>query len=138
MKFEQINRELWSRSSQRSSAGHYDSLATHYEGIAYRCLACEASCVFTPEEQKVAYEVNKKFVWWQPRLCAVCRVRLEALQEQDRRLQSRWNQERNQLNSDAQFLAEWLTVLEGLRAHGKPNESMERMLQKRLKALPCA
>jgi hypothetical protein len=127
-----IDRSSWSRSSQRSSGGHFDSAATYYEGIAYRCLACSASCVFTPDEQKVAYEVTKKFVWWLPSLCAPCQRELSSLQGRDRALQAQWNAARDRLAQDQAFLRAWLSVLQSLRVHGKANESMERMLTRRL------
>ena len=127
-----IDRSGWSRSSQRSSGGHFDSAATHYEGIAYRCRKCSASCVFTPEEQKVAYEVTKKFVWWLPSLCAHCQRELSSLQAQDQALQAQWNVARDRLAQDQAFLKAWLSILQSLSEHGKANESMERMLTRRL------
>lgn len=131
-----INRSSWSRSSQRSSGGHYDQGATHYEGMALRCRACSVPFTFTPEYQRIAYEVKKKFVWWQPSLCASCEERLEALKELDRQLQARWNTSRESLAIDRRFLGDWLAVAEGMSSHGKPNGSLEQMLLKRLRALP--
>ena len=131
-----IDRSSWSRSSQRSSGGHYDHGATHYEGVALRCRACSVGFTFTPERQRIAYEVKKKFVWWQPSLCAPCEERLEALKALDRELQARWNASRDSLAIDRLFLEEWLAVAEGMSRHGKPNGSLEAMLLKRIRALP--
>lgn len=131
-----IDRSLWSRSSQRSSGGQYDSNATHYEGIRYRCRSCEASCVFSAEEQKLSYEVNKKFVSWLPSLCPSCHVELIDLQNRDRVFQQEWVSARKSLAGDLKFLESWLAVLQALKAHGKPNESMERMLVRRIRELP--
>ena len=133
-----INRALWSRSSQRSAGGHYDASATHYEGIRYRCRACEVNCIFSAQEQRVAYEVNKKYVWWLPALCATCSERLIALRATDKLHQAQWNQQRQSLAADRTFLESWLAVIQGLRAHGKPNDSMERMLVRRLLELPMS
>ena len=127
-----IDRSSWSRSSQRSSGGHFDSVAAHYEGITYQCRKCSTSCVFTPEEQKVAYEVTKKFVWWLPSLCVHCQRELSPLQAQGRALQAQWDAARDRLAQDQAFLKAWLLVLQSLSEYGKANESMERMLTRRL------
>jgi hypothetical protein len=131
-----IDRSSWSRSSQRSSDGHYDQSATNYEAVALRCRACSAGFSFTPEQQKVAYEVKKRFVWWQPSLCAHCGERLEALKTRDRELQARWNASRESLAADRSFLEEWFVVADGMSLHGKPNGSLHQMLLKRMRALP--
>jgi len=88
-----INRKAWSTASQRSG-GHYDNLATEYEGIRCRCRHCESSFVLTEEEQKLAYEVAKKYVWWRPQLCGECSARFSALRLRDRECQSQWNASR--------------------------------------------
>jgi hypothetical protein len=130
-----IDRSSWSPSSQRSSGGHYDQSAINYESVALRCRACSVGFTFTPEQQRIAYEVKKKFVWWQPSLCAACEERLEALKALDRELQARWNASRESLANDRRFLEEWLAVAEGMSRHGKPNGSLERMLLKRMRTL---
>ena len=128
-----IDRSSWSPASQRSSGGHYDERASHYEGIAYRCRACSKACVFSPEQQKLAYEVRKKFVWWLPALCQQCADELVSLTARDRELQARWNESRERLASDRKFLEEWLKVMLG-RAHcGKYNSSLETMLVRLLR-----
>jgi len=131
-----IDRSLWSHSSQRSSGGEYDAAATHYEGIRFRCRACEASCVFTAEEQRIAYEEHKKFVSWLPSLCAACGTELTGLQSRAQLYQAQWNSAREAMATDKSFLESWLAVLQSLRAHGKANESMEHMLLRRLREHP--
>ena len=69
----QIDRYQWSDSSRRQTTGHYDERATEYEGIRCKCRSCGHSFVFSPEEQKVAYEQEKRFVWYLPKLCGTCR-----------------------------------------------------------------
>lgn len=133
--FVPIDRSSWSRSSQRSSGGHYDQAAMHYEGVALRCRACSVGFTFMPEQQRLAYEVKKKFVWWQPSLCASCEEHLEALKARDGELQARWNTSREILAVDRQFLEEWAGVAEGMARHGKPNGSLKQMLLKRMRAL---
>lgn len=67
-----IDRSKWHKPTY---AGHYDDRATVYEGIRTRCNNCETSFVFQPEEQKFAFEVEKKYPGWLPSLCPVCRER---------------------------------------------------------------
>ena len=105
-----IDRTAWSPSSQRAR-GHYDEQATEYEGIRCQCRGCQVSFVLSPEEQQIAYEVKKKYVWWLPVLCKSCSERLATLQVLDRRYQEQWNASRASLRSDRQFIAGWLAVL---------------------------
>lgn len=72
-----INRANWSSASQRTT-GHYDDRATEYEGIRWQCLVCTRSFTFTAEEQQVAYEVEKRFVWYLPNRCKECSTRAAA------------------------------------------------------------
>ena len=78
-----IEKAQWSRSSQRSSGGHYDERARFYENIGYRCKKCFAACVFTAESQKHAYETQKKFVDWLPSLCDSCQAELVKLKAEE-------------------------------------------------------
>lgn len=66
-----IDRLKWCRRSQRTT-GHYDKEAMEYEGIRCKCRLCTRSFVFTAEEQKNAYEVEKRFVWYLPKHCKEC------------------------------------------------------------------
>jgi hypothetical protein len=131
-----IDQSSWSRSSQRSTAGHYDERASHYEGIAYRCRACSKPCVFSPEQQKYAYEVRKKFIWWIPSLCAGCSEDLAGLTARDRELQTLWNESRDRLAGDRGFLEEWLAVVQDRARYGKHNSSLETMLLRLLRECP--
>ncbi|WP_226450480.1 zinc-ribbon domain containing protein [Acidovorax radicis] len=66
-----MDRTQWSVRSQRTT-GHYDERVTEYEGIRCKCRSCTRSFVFTAREQQVAYEVEKRFVWYLPKLCHDC------------------------------------------------------------------
>ncbi|CAD5379375.1 conserved hypothetical protein [Pseudomonas sp. OF001] len=130
-----INRSAWSRSSQRSPGGHYDEKATEYENIAYRCFKCFAGCVFTAEAQKRAYEVQKRFVWWLPSLCAQCQSEVERLKAEDKACQAEWNLRKEFLEKDQKFLRRWLEVIRSIPAYGKrANSSIEVMLMRCLEA----
>lgn len=58
------------------------------------------------------------------------------MQSRDRVLQAQWNALRETLALDPRFLEEWLAVIRALGRLGKPNESMERMLLRRLREQP--
>lgn len=66
-----IDRSAWSEASQRTS-GQYDERATEYEGIRCQCRKCTRSFVFTAQEQKIAFEVEKRFIWYEPKHCREC------------------------------------------------------------------
>ncbi len=126
-----INRDKWSPSSQRLHVSHYDSRATHYEDIAYRCCKCFASCKFTALAQQTAYEVKKRFVWWTPSLCLPCSDALQRLQAENHEYQAKWDANRSVLASDKLFLQHWLNLLREIPTYGKRrNFSMEKHLLK--------
>lgn len=132
-----IDRNSWSKSSQNSLGSHYDERASHYENISYRCRKCFAGCVFSDEAQKIAYEVEKKFVWWLPSLCAQCQSEVKALLEQDRECQKQWQENKAGLMADRKFLNCWLAVLEAIPAYGKrANSDMKAKLRCCLEGIP--
>lgn len=126
-----INRAAWSVSSQRSS-GRYDERAVAYENLRCACGGCGQSFVLTAEAQQRAFEVEKKYVWWLPSLCAVCASRLADLKNRDRELQAQWNTSRDDLQTDRAFIGAWIDVLEGIAQLGKRNACMQLHLQRLL------
>lgn len=129
-----IDKSAWSKSSQNSSGGHYDERATEYENMAYRCRKCSISCVFTADAQKAAYEVQKKFVWWLPSLCAKCFEELDALRTEDRYFQKQWDEAPEEIRRNREFINRWLAVLNAISEYGKrSNSSMAVMLARLLK-----
>jgi hypothetical protein len=94
------------------------------------------ACVFSPEQQKLAYEVRKKFVWWIPSLCLQCADELASLTARERELQTRWNASRQCLAGDREFLEEWLALVQGRARCGKYNSSLETMLLRLLREVP--
>lgn len=115
-----IDRTAWSLPSQRSR-GQYDEGATEYEGIACKCRRCESSFVLTPERQKIAYEVEKKYVWWIPSFCGRCQSEFQGLSERARSFQRQWNTSRSSLSSSETFLQEWLIVLQAISPYWGSN-----------------
>jgi hypothetical protein len=122
-----ISRTSWSESSQRTG-GHYDERATEYESMRCRCRGCGISFVFIAEAQQIAYEVEKKYVWWRPIYCDACGSRLSALQALNQSFQDQWNVGRLKLKENKKFVGDWLTVLKEMSALGKGNPSMETHL----------
>ena len=128
-----IDKTKWSKSSQNSSGGHYDERATEYEGISYSCVKCGISHVFTPEEQKIKYEVEKKYVWWLPCRCSKCQIKLDSLKKRNKEFQDSWNANRESIKKDTKVIKEWLTILrEMLKYKTKTNEAMITCLVKEL------
>ncbi len=125
-----IDRTAWSTSSQRT-AGHYDELAQEYEGIRCPCRGCEKSFVLTAAEQQHAYEVEKKYVWWRPTLCSICRTRLADLRGQDQQFQVQWNASSDDLKGNRAFVTQWLAVLREISKLAKSN-SMQTHLERLL------
>jgi len=74
-----IERGNWTAASQRNG-GQYDARATEYEGIRCKCGTCGHSFVFSPEAQKQAFEVEKRFVWYVPKQCPVCALQARSTQ----------------------------------------------------------
>ena len=130
-----IEKEQWSRSSQRSSSGHYDERARFYENIGYRCKKCFTACVFTAESQKHTYETLKKYVFWLPSLCDSCQAELVKLKTEERELQAMWNESKETLMNDLKFLQRWLFVVKEIIAAGKGNPGMVNMLAGRIAEL---
>ncbi|WP_444931495.1 hypothetical protein ACJJIF_06880 [Microbulbifer sp. SSSA002] len=124
MEFE-IDKSKWSDSSQKSSGGHYDSRATHYENISYSCRTCSCSCVFSAQDQKEAYEIQKRFVWWIPSRCSKCQEKLDKLLDKERQYQALWNSDKEKVKKDKSLVVDWLKVIREIDAYGKKsNQTM--------------
>jgi hypothetical protein len=80
----------------------------------------------------MAYEVDRKYVWWLPAYCEVCVVLLEGLQARNRSFEDQWDVARQALKEDTRLMTEWLSVLREMSALGKGNPSMETHLAKLL------
>ena len=112
-----IDRVAWSRSS-RGSLGHYDENATEYEGIRCRCYGCGLSFVCSADEQRNAYEVQKRHVSWLPKLCPTCSAKLADLRARDGVMQARWNSDKESAGQDAAFVREWQEVIGAMSTLG--------------------
>ena len=90
--------------------------------------------VFTAEAQQIAYEVEKKYIWWRPTYCDACAEHLLDLRTRNQSCQAQWDADRQVLRENKAFLSEWLSVLRDMSALGNGNPSMETHLAKLLYA----
>lgn len=125
-----INRGAWSPQSQRTS-GHYDQYAVEYEGIRCHCRGCHISFVLSAQAQQVAYEVERRFVWWLPTLCPKCAAQLATLRIRDKEFQAQWNSSRQVLKNDRNFVLDWLAVIREISTLARFN-SMQTHLERLL------
>ncbi|AMJ74688.1 hypothetical protein AVL57_12390 [Alteromonas stellipolaris] len=111
-----INRLNWHKSSY---LGHYDKDCKYYEGIRCRCQKCDCSFVFTPEEQKQKFEIDKVYPGWLPTLCFSCTKNWNTLNENILGMECRWETERNELALNKQFLSQWLELIRTAQPYKK-------------------
>lgn len=134
----QIDKSKWSNSSRRSSeyTGLFLNEDSYSESIGYRCKKCECHCVFSPEEQKVAFEDKKKIIHYVPSLCTECEKYYEALKTQISYFQTTWNRDRDSLASNRKFVSDWLQIVKEKNTYGKRVDmDRVRMLAKLLREI---
>lgn len=134
-----IDKSKWSNSSRRSSeyTGQFLNEDCYSESIGYRCKKCFRHCVFTPEEQKVAFEDKRKIIHYVPLLCSECEKNYEALKTQISNFQNTWNRDRDFLASNRKFISDWLHVVKEKNTYGKRVDMDKvRMLAKLLREIP--
>jgi hypothetical protein len=130
-----IERAQWSKSSQRSCGGHYDSKATSYENISYLCVKCKNKSIFSAEAQKFSYEVKKQFIRRIPVLCQNCEYQLNTLLSTEREFQKSWNVNRKEMKLNIVFLKNWLNTIQEIHTYGKTtNYTMVTGILKLLRA----
>lgn len=119
-------RNQWSESSQRSYA-----YIQFYVDMPWTCRGCNQAFVFTAQEQKQAFEVEKIYIWKRPVLCDACSQKKQGLVEKLSQSEARWKLHQQELRHDLPFLKEWLTLLgEYAQLSGRRNRDMIAMLQK--------
>ena len=129
----EIDRESWSEESKRSYAYGFND--RFYSDIERKCAHCSTVFVFLGETQKQIFELEKRYIWFRPRLCVDCHLERSGLREQARYFQQSWNENRA-LKSDRGFLLGWLHVLECLPNYTEAeNVSMISTLKKHIGAL---
>ena len=129
----EMNKEAWSEESKRSYAYGFNN--RFYADIESKCVHCSTVFVFSGESQKRVYELEKRFIWFRPRLCIECDLERSKLREHSMYFQQSWN-ENEALKTDRDFLLAWLHVLELLPTYTeRKNASMISALKKHIGAL---
>jgi hypothetical protein len=122
---------LWSEQSQRSVAAAWTK---EYRDIPYRCWRCRADAVFTAQDQKHAFEVQKAPIDQRRVLCEDCWRQSVGIGRELGMCESRWSVEKPALRKDKEFLARWLQLLEAREEYVayKPDTAKKNMLKKLL------
>ena len=128
------NVTAWSEKSRRSLVcwERYK-----YENEKYRCRKCGADEIFTAEQQQHAYEVEKRYIWQRRVLCATCYETAGILKGLLKQRLERWEQEKDKLRRDVEFLEGWYKELDRFRHYGlKGYDSAKmQMIEKLLEQL---
>jgi hypothetical protein len=117
-----MNKEKWSETSKRSFS-YSGSTETHYSDFSYRCVKCSQRSEFSAEDQKVEYEVNQRYIGHKRTLCTACHLKVEELRNAERIFQNKWNENKQILKIDRQFLCNWIEILEEIPSYGKKTDS---------------
>lgn len=128
-----IDTEQWSESSKRSI--EYRFPIPYYEDIEYQCLACLSPAVFTAQDQKYTFEVQKRYIWQRRFLCNTCYTTARALSKQHDDFSRQWIANKDKLQNDKQFMTEWLSLIEALSPYRVKNELACHIMQPRLQKL---
>lgn len=129
--------EQWSEPSKRSAGGGYGYVNGYYHDIHYTCTKCRSPAVFTAEEQKYSFEVQKNYIWQQRFLCGKCFLILSGLRNKHNKFEHRWLLCKNTLQSDKQFINQWLNVIDEIASYNvNVNYAMRIHLKKLLELLP--
>ena len=107
-----IERSEWQKPEY---LGHYDEGANYYEGIRCRCNNCGDSFVFSAKEQKIEFEMNKKYPGWLPLLCNQCSEIWERITTSIVQLETKLEGDKKKMLLDSKFLEELLHLYK--RAH---------------------
>jgi hypothetical protein len=133
-----IDREKWSESSRRSAeyTGQFKSEEFYFESIGYRCKKCFCNHSFSPEQQKTAYEIDKKIIHYVPAHCPECKEKHWALSNLVKNYQISWNENRETLKHDEIFIKKWLEAVKEKNSFKiRADNNREKMLTKLLREL---
>jgi hypothetical protein len=130
----QANPSRWSEESRRSLASGYTD---YYRDITYVCIHCDAHAVFTAEEQRKAFEVEKRYIWHRRNLCGECWRERREVERTLQECREMWTKQRSSLQNDRGFLADWLFALELHPQYGGSEDTAHiAMIRRLLAALP--
>lgn len=131
MKKVPINKSEYSEESMRS-VGH-EFLGNYYEDIKYECVKCKQKSIFSAIEQQQTFEIRKRYMWIQRKLCAVCHIEMKALKTELLRIEDDYCKSKVVTLASKDFLVEWLRLLELYPKFGKkPNSARIIFVKKHL------
>lgn len=111
-----LDKRQYSDASKRSVG--FEFLGSHYADISYQCIKCKKEAIFTAKEQKQAYEVRKEYMWAKRQLCDACWREIRQIKKQLLQCEQNYLDDKTHLQ-DANFLSEWLNLLELYPKYGK-------------------
>jgi Probable zinc-ribbon domain len=122
----------WSEKGRRSVASEF---TTEYRDISYFCWRCGQPDVFTAQDQKQTYEVQKRHPWQQRLLCQQCWREANAVRANLADCEKHWSQTKAALTKDTTFLSRWLHLLITLEEYvpHRPDTARKNMLTRLIK-----
>ncbi|VAW68250.1 hypothetical protein MNBD_GAMMA09-1762 [hydrothermal vent metagenome] len=125
----------WSGKSKNSLA--YEFTQT-YKDIKYNCRYCNEKTMYSAKEQKYQHEIKKVHIDKTRVLCNKCWKKSLKVKKDLRNFENKWNDEKNSLKSDADFMNSWheLLLLQDIFKPCKSNTAIKNMLTKLLKKIP--
>jgi len=124
-----INKDAWSEKSKESLS--YAFAKDFYENIIYTCRKCKKESIFSAEEQKRSYEIQKNYIDQQKIFCEKCYKNHKELKKQIHEYEKMWEMESVKTKNTATYLNEWLSTMHEMQSYGKPiNEAMTNHLLK--------
>lgn len=123
--------EQWSEKSKQSVACGFRRA---YSDIAYKCWHCKADCVFTAQDQKHSFEVQKANINQHRILCTACWEDSNRIRNALRDCEAQWAEDKARLQTDQVFLGRWSNLLVALEAYVpyRPDTAKKNMLAKLL------
>ncbi len=124
----------WSEASQRSVSAEW---TREYRDIEYSCWRCQAPAIFTAQDQKRAYEVQKAPIDQRRTLCPDCWKRSLAIAQDIDGCKTTWADSKSKLQQDSAFLSKWLQLLKEQEQYVRyrPDTATKNMLGRLLQRI---
>ncbi|MEP6502238.1 MAG: zinc-ribbon domain containing protein [Betaproteobacteria bacterium] len=101
----------WSDQSKQTVSFIFNFIR-EYTDKPFNCWRCSAACVFTAEDQKYTVEVKKASIDQRRKFCAECWSESHQLKASLATFEDRWADQKRVLQTDREFLAGWLELLD--------------------------
>lgn len=119
-----MDKEQWSEKSKNSYNFDHNIYEDFYEDIKYKCICCSLVAVFTGEDQKTSFEIEKNYIWQRRKLCPECYHELQAIKELLTKCEELLS------NGSTEMLNAHLPLLSKLPRYGrKINKSIENKIK---------